>query len=75
MEPSTYLYERAISEKPDWRSECATLQQAAHRLAAVSCGPSKLVDQLGCGPRRLTPLVPLRQGLERLLFVQCESAR
>jgi len=25
------------------------------------CGPSKLVDQLGRRPRRLTPLVPLRQ--------------
>ncbi len=39
------------------------LEKSTDRLAAVSSGAPKLIDQLGGGPWRLTPLVPFRQNV------------
>ncbi len=51
------------------------LEQSPDGLAPVPSSASELVDQLGRGPRRFTPLVPLGQGGEGMVVVEREASR
>ena len=51
------------------------LEKSPDRFAAVPSSPPELVDQLGGGPRRLTPRVPFGQDGEGLFVVEREASR
>lgn len=55
--------------------ESESLEKSADRLAAVPGSAAEFVDQLGRGPRRLTPLVPLGQDSEGLVVAEREASR